>query len=98
MAWSVANPISEEYKRNPKNKVAVPAAGMRKFHDWCREIEKDIHPKLAADMAGDLNYEQLGGRLRGQYTIRLSQEHRVGFTIDETNRVVTIFHIGGHYP
>jgi Txe/YoeB family toxin of Txe-Axe toxin-antitoxin module len=98
MPWRVVNPVSEEYKKHPKGKVSVPPAAMRKFHDWCRAVESDTHPKLAADMAGDLNYEQLGGRLAGQYTIRLSQEHRVAFTIDEPNRLVTIFQIGGHYP
>jgi Txe/YoeB family toxin of Txe-Axe toxin-antitoxin module len=98
MPWTVVNPVSEEFKKNPKNKVGVPAAAMRKFYDWCREIEKDIHPKLAADIAGDMNYEQLGGKLKGQYTIRLSREHRVAFTIDEATQVVTIFQIGGHYP
>jgi Txe/YoeB family toxin of Txe-Axe toxin-antitoxin module len=97
MPWTVVNPVSEEFKKSPKGKVGVPPAAMRKFHDWCREVEKDIHPKLAADIS-DMNFEQLGGKLKGQYTIRLSKEHRVAFTIDEANQVVTVFQIGGHYP
>jgi len=97
MAWTIVNPVTEAFKKTPKGKIAVPGAAMKKFHDWCREVEKDIHPKLAADIS-DMNYEQLGGRLVGQFTIRLSKEHRVAFTINEATQVVTIFQIGGHYP
>ncbi len=77
----------------------VPASSMRKYHDWRLAVEhKNQHPKVAAEEVGDLHYEQLSGKLKGEYTVRLSQEHRVAFTIDDTTKVVAVFRIGGHYP
>jgi Txe/YoeB family toxin of Txe-Axe toxin-antitoxin module len=45
-----------------------------------------------------MHYEALAGKLKGEYTIRLTQEHRVAFTIDDGNKTVSVFLIGGHYP
>lgn len=82
-----------------KNKHAlVPAAAMRSYHDWKAAIQnQNLHPKTAADEK-DMHYEQLAGKLKGQYTIRLSQEHRVAFTFNDTTKVVAVFQIGAHYP
>ena len=76
--------------------IEVGAAGMRKYYEWRRLIRDDINPRAAANQVGDTHYEQLGGHHRGVYTIRLSQLHRVVFTIAE--QVVTVSHIGGHFP
>ena len=45
-----------------------------------------------------MHYEQLKGKNKGTYTIRLSQEHRVVFTFNDTTEVVTVSQIGGHFP
>jgi plasmid maintenance system killer protein len=79
--------------------VPVVAAAMKKYHDWKNDIKnKNLHPKTAADNSGDMHYEQLGGKLKGEYTVRLSQEHRVAFKFSDDTKVVSIFLIGGHYP
>lgn len=78
--------------------VPVPASAMRTYHEWKSAIEhKNLHPKVAADER-DMHYEQLSGKLKGEYTIRLSQEHRVAFTFNADTKVVSVFLIGGHYP
>jgi len=40
----------------------------------------------------------LSGKNKGIYTIRLSQEHRVAFTINSTLQQVNVISIGGHFP
>ncbi|MGE6161462.1 hypothetical protein ACLHZ7_10405 [Aeromonas salmonicida] len=45
-----------------------------------------------------MHYEQLSGNNKGVYTIRLSQEHRVAFTINGTLQQVKVISIGGHFP
>jgi plasmid maintenance system killer protein len=96
--WKVDD--SEQRIAYEKGKRAeVPASAMRTYHEWkTRIINLDQHPKAAADGGGDMNYEQLGGKLKGEYTIRLSKEHRVAFAIDAEAKVVRVFLIGGHYP
>ena len=96
--WTVDD--SAQRAAYDKNKhVPVPAASMRKYFDWKLAVErKNLHPKLAAEEVGDMHYEQLGGKMKGQYTVRLSQEHRAAFTFDETTKIVAVFRVGGHYP
>ncbi|KAH8716915.1 hypothetical protein GQ44DRAFT_775858 [Phaeosphaeriaceae sp. PMI808] len=64
-----------------------------------------LSPASAAKKMGDVHYEGLGlkrtyanGLKMDEYTIRLSQEHRVAFTIHEETRTVHVFQIGDHYP
>ncbi|HHW5414144.1 type II toxin-antitoxin system YoeB family toxin [Citrobacter sp. Cpo090] len=74
---------------------AVPQAGMRKYYEWRRLIrDGGSSPADAAAKVGDLHYERLRGR-NGFYSIRLSQEHRVVFSVQ--NESVTVYTIGGHY-
>ncbi len=63
-----------------------------KYKQWKKLILAGSHPKDAAEEIGDSNYETVSGG----YTIRLSQEHRVFFTI--SGNAVTVKQIGGHYP
>ncbi|KAF7616925.1 RHS repeat protein [Aspergillus flavus] len=72
-------------------------AHLSTYNDYKALVTGGQHPSQAARFR-DLHFEQLRGRQRGQFTIRLSQEHRVAFTIDETARHIDVFHIGGHYP
>lgn len=97
MAWTIDD--SQQRILYDKGKhVAVPPAGMSKYHEWRRKIELGTHPKNAADEVGDMHYEQLGGVNKGIYTIRLSQEHRVAFTLNGTLQQVNVISIGGHFP
>lgn len=98
MAWKVDDSVQRNVFNAGKNFSVEPSA-MRKYHDWKNKINlQNLHPKVAADAAGDMHYEQLSGRNAGQYTIRLSQQHRVAFTINTASQTVNVFQIGGHYP
>ncbi|KAF3221860.1 hypothetical protein TWF679_007075 [Orbilia oligospora] len=83
---------------------AVKKAQLEESHmatyNQFRELvtEQRLHPAVAARQVGDTNYEGLLGKRKGQYTIRLSQEHRVAFTVDKASKHVHVFHLGGHYP
>lgn len=98
MPWSLDDSIQRNvFNRN--RHFDVPGAAIRKYHDWKRlVVQGNMAPNLAAAQVGDTHYEQLGGRNAGEFTIRLSQQHRVAFTVDSVNQHVTVFQIGGHYP
>lgn len=83
MAWTIDD-SQPRILYNKDKHVAVTASAMSKYHEWRREIVRGTDPKNAADKVGDMHYEQLGGKHKGIYTIRLSQEHRVAFTINST--------------
>jgi Txe/YoeB family toxin of Txe-Axe toxin-antitoxin module len=96
MAW-IVNDNAQRARFNAGRHVQVPVAAMRKYYEWKHLItSEDLAPNVAADRVGDLHYEQLQGRHRGTYTIRLSQEHRVVFTI--VGQQVIVSQIGGHFP
>jgi hypothetical protein len=52
-----------------------------------------LHPKTAADQAGDTDYKNLQG---DQFQIRLSGDKRATFTVDKNAEVCTILEVGGH--
>lgn len=96
MTWNFDD--SEARNNYLKGKhIPVPSAGMRKYNDWKRRILSSAHkehPKDAAKYAGDMHYEKVGD----VYTIRLTQEHRVVFKLNDTLKKITVIRIGGHYP
>ena len=76
----------------------MPQAAYRKYKDWSAEIRhRGKHPKEAAESCGDTHYERLKGYVQPTYSIRLSQEHRVVFEVNDQRNVVTILQVGGHY-
>ncbi len=90
--WTVPDSKAER-------QCTLPSGYMAKYRNWKDEIQvRNHHPKEAAEICGDMHYEQLSGKNKGQFTIRLSQEHRVAFTLNTMARQVLVFHIGGHYP
>ena len=97
MAWTIDD-SQPRILYNKDKHVAVTASAMSKYHEWRREIVRGTDPKNAADKVGDMHYEQLGGKHKGIYTIRLSQEHRVAFTINSTQQQVSVISLGGHFP
>jgi hypothetical protein len=58
-----------------------------------RVRNEGIHPKEACE-SWDSNYESLGG---GLYSIRLSQDGRATFMVDDGGQMVTMQSVGGHY-
>ncbi|KAJ8112850.1 hypothetical protein ONZ43_g5294 [Nemania bipapillata] len=89
-------------KQNPKTHLY-----WRKYSDFQNLVRgQRLSPAEAAKKLGDVHYERLGrqrivnagGPRLDEYTIRLSQEHRVAFTINEETRTVHVFQIGEHYP
>ncbi|KAK2612587.1 hypothetical protein QQS21_001358 [Conoideocrella luteorostrata] len=78
----------------------------RKYSDFQNLVRgQRLSPAEAAKKMGDVHYEGLGqkktysnGLKLQEYTVRLSQQHRVAFTINEETRTVHVFQIGGHYP
>lgn len=52
-----------------------------------------LHPKLAAEQAGNTDYKNLQG---DQFQIRLSGQKRATFLVDKTTEVCTILDVGGH--
>ena len=98
MPWTVDDSMQRN-RFNAGKHVPVPPAAMKKYFDWKSFITgQQMAPKTAADRVGDTHYEQLGGRFKGLFTIRLSQEHRVVFEIDQARQLVTVRQIGGHFP
>ena len=97
-AWTVDDSVQRQ--KYDKNKhIPVPAAAMEKYFEWRRKItQENLHPKEAAKKVGDTHYEPLNGEHKGEFTIRINQEHRVAFTIDDDKKTVNVFVVGGHYP
>jgi len=64
-----------------------------------RGVETGLDPKTNAKMLEtDERYEILKGKGNPVGTFRLSEEHRVAFTVNDTTREVFVFQVGGHYP
>ncbi|OQS37600.1 hypothetical protein B0T39_15260 [Chromobacterium haemolyticum] len=74
---------------------SVPSSAMREYHRWRQLIQQGKHPKEAANEVGDTHYEMIKQRAGVDiFSIRLSQQHRVYFQIND--RVVKVLKIGGH--
>ncbi|NLS55692.1 hypothetical protein [Hafnia alvei] len=75
----------------------VEPSGMRKYYEWRRLIRyMNLPPNDAAARVGDLRYERLPERGPYNFSIRLSQQHRVHFTVDNTAKRITVLSIGPH--
>ncbi|EHP1021970.1 hypothetical protein KNZ32_003067 [Escherichia coli] len=78
--------------------IPVDAALMKNYYMWRRTIIAGLHPKNAADIVGcQFRFKKIKQKKGVEvYSIRLSSEHRVFFTIQGNERVVTVLKIGGH--
>ncbi|EFH7843350.1 hypothetical protein GJ336_18260 [Escherichia coli] len=66
---------------------------MRKYYEWRRRVRDYGHdPRTAANSVADANCEKLRG---DYYSFRLTQEHRVVFTMRGND--ITVYSVGGHY-
>lgn len=79
--------------------VVVDGATMRHYYEWRRIINTGgVHPRQAAQLIGiKMDYKLTKQKQRIQlYSIRLSKEHRVFFTVDEVGKIVNVLNVGGH--
>ncbi|TCT31543.1 YoeB-like toxin of type II toxin-antitoxin system [Providencia alcalifaciens] len=85
---------SEQRARYNRNgHIPVPPSAMRKYNEWRRLIANyGYNPRTAAEHVGDTNPERLRGNT---FSIRLTQEHRVVYSIQGNN--ITVHSVGGHY-
>jgi hypothetical protein len=74
----------------------IPSTCGATYYAWRRAIrERGLHPKAAAEEVGDTNFEYYDqGQTKG--TIRLSQAHRVWFTINDGEEEVVVNKVGTH--
>lgn len=97
IAWTFDE--SEQREKHALRKhIHVDSAGMRNYYLWRRLTTSGIHPGQAANMIGSqFGYKQVKQKRDIQlFSIRLTKEHRVYFTIQEKERIVKILNIGGH--
>lgn len=71
---------------------------MKNYYMWRRLIRAGNHPRDAAKLMGSkFCYKQVKQKKSIQlFSIRLSDEDRVFFMIQEKERIVKILNIGGH--
>ena len=72
----------------------LTAAERNTYYRFLDGIRDGFPPKEAARRAGDTDFKQF--RRTGLYQIRLSRNNRITFTINDTDKVVTIRDVGGH--
>jgi hypothetical protein len=89
MPWSI-----DDLHATPTENL--PRACGATYYAWRRAIrERGIHPSEAAAEVGDTNFEYYdNGQTKG--TIRLSQGHRVWFTVNQATEEVTVNKVGTH--
>lgn len=89
MSWSIDDLHATPTPNLPRSCGAT-------YYAWRRAIrERGIHPKTAAEEVADTNFEYYDqGETKG--TIRLSQSHRVWFTVNTGAETVTVNKVGTH--
>lgn len=85
-----------KYRRNKH--IHIEPHHMSNYYRWRRLIRDGNHPRKAAEMMGSkFCYKQVKQKKSIQvFSIRLSEENRVFFMIQEKERIVKILNIGGH--
>lgn len=92
MGYIFNDDVAKKSYQSGKSRVVHPA-GMKKYYEWRRLIrDRGVSPSDSAEKVGGLYFKRLTGN---QYSIRLTQGHRVLFSINGHN--VTVLGIGGHY-
>ena len=88
-AWSV-DQSKMKYTRE------IQRAHQGKLDDFMQIVDRGVHPREAAESAGDMNYRELKGTGGMMYEIRLSQGHRATFQVDDSTCTVVMLQVGGH--
>ncbi|SFT65173.1 hypothetical protein SAMN05192562_1011315 [Kosakonia arachidis] len=78
--------------------IHIEPQHMRNYYMWRRLIRAGTHPREAAKLMGSkFCYKQVKQKKSIQlFSIRLSEDNRVFFRIQEKERIVKILNIGGH--
>ncbi|MBD2812229.1 Txp40, insecticidal toxin (previously name A24tox) [Xenorhabdus sp. Vera] len=90
----------QKLRDNPSRNafMKMDDAAKRKYSSFIKEVQKGNDPRAAATSIGTKsgsNFEKLQGR--DLYSIRLSQEHRVTFSMNNTDQIMEIQSVGTHY-
>ncbi|EDX6465822.1 hypothetical protein CBH50_004584 [Salmonella enterica subsp. diarizonae serovar 60:r:e,n,x,z15] len=96
--WSVDDRQQRSRYRLGRH-VVVDGATMRHYYEWRRIINSGgVHPRQAAQLIGiKMDFKLTKQKQSMQlYSIRLSKEHRVFFTVDEVGKIVNVLNVGGH--
>lgn len=81
-------------KKTEKSVQSLEKTSLDVFEKFVDGItKKGLHPKTAAEAAGDTNYKSLKGN---QFQIRLGGKDRATFILDDKAKKVTIVDVGGH--
>ncbi|SFU27269.1 Txp40, insecticidal toxin (previously name A24tox) [Xenorhabdus koppenhoeferi] len=95
--WRVSlQKLRDNKSRNAFDKM--DDAAKQKYSSFIKEVQKGHDPRTAATSIGTKsgsNFEKLQGR--DLYSIRLSQEHRVTFSMNNTDQIMEIQSVGTHY-
>jgi hypothetical protein len=89
MGWTI-----EKSAKNFNSHLGVAAQAT--WDRFQNAVHQGMHPKIAAQQAGDTDYKLLGTAKIGQFQIRLSHGDRATFTVDESTQVVKVLQVGGH--
>ncbi|QTL41761.1 Txp40, insecticidal toxin (previously name A24tox) [Xenorhabdus budapestensis] len=93
--------VSLQKLRDNKSKngfANMDDAAKQKYSSFIKEVQKGNDPITAAKNIGTANgsnFEKLQGR--DLFSIRLSQEHRVTFIKNDTDKIIEIQSVGTHY-
>lgn len=89
MPWSL-DKTSAIYHITNLDRVA-----QEKFDRFQNAIHhQGLHPRVAAEALGDVDYKCLNGTNIFQF--RLTRYHRVHFLLDEATQTVRVLGVGGH--
>jgi mRNA-degrading endonuclease RelE of RelBE toxin-antitoxin system len=75
-------------------RATLTTTEMIKWERFRAAVTAGNHPKTAAENS-DAEYKKIRGP-NNQYQISLSKKNRAIFTIDKTNKIVTVLGVGGH--
>lgn len=95
--WTVDDSVPRDKYRLNKH-TPVDTASMKNYYLWRRLIVSGKHPRDAASIVGSkFNFKQVKQKRSIQlFSLRLSDEHRVYFMIQEEEHIVKVLNIGGH--
>ena len=84
----------EDYTKQAHAAQDLSQGEWANFYIWANKVKAGKHPKIAAEEAGDMNYNCLS-KCIGHYEVCLSEEHKVSFFQNKRNHIVAIHQIGG---
>lgn len=84
----------QAYDKQVKDAKDLSETEWANFYVWASKVQAGKHPKIAAEEAGDMDYNCLS-KFIGHYEVCLSETHRVSFFQNDRNHIIAIHQIGG---